>query len=374
MAGPNQSGPGPQPGIGTSGYSGASGASGSGGGGITNSAPANTIPVSDGTNLVPANTLASSLPVSTGSLTVTTAEPAPGAPIIGQDGGTNDLSAGDYRYRLVYNTNEGHTQGGTISDPITNDPLTNNPVSVTAPSGGLGSNFVTSVSIYRTAANGSVYKLVQAEVPLSEFPYADNVPDASLGATAPTTNTTANPKLVISPTAANIGRITDDGTTIKLAAPTGSISIGDPNTDASGTTLTVNNSSKSITSQATDLEVTEAYSKRVESAADATTSLYLLDELSNAGDITYNPYYADVIETDLGDSFDAVGGTKIRIVHAAKTITLTADPSTGVINLAAGKMGFYDKSNVTRPEVPAIPTPQNIVDALVALGLITQAS
>ncbi len=38
------------------------------------------------------------------------------------------------------------------------------------------------------------------------------------------------------------------------------------------------------------------------------------------------------------------------------------------------KVGFFGAAPVTRPQVPATPLPQDIVNALVALGLITQAS
>jgi hypothetical protein len=45
-----------------------------------------------------------------------------------------------------------------------------------------------------------------------------------------------------------------------------------------------------------------------------------------------------------------------------------------VIGFATGKVGFFDTPGVTRPEVPASPTVQDVVDALKALGLITQAT
>ena len=38
------------------------------------------------------------------------------------------------------------------------------------------------------------------------------------------------------------------------------------------------------------------------------------------------------------------------------------------------KVGFYGATPVVRPEVAATPDAQGIVDALVALGLVTQAS
>jgi hypothetical protein len=49
----------------------------------------------------------------------------------------------------------------------------------------------------------------------------------------------------------------------------------------------------------------------------------------------------------------------------------------GMVALAdatSARMGFFDATPVARPEVPATPTEQDIVDALVALGLVTQAA
>jgi hypothetical protein len=40
----------------------------------------------------------------------------------------------------------------------------------------------------------------------------------------------------------------------------------------------------------------------------------------------------------------------------------------------SGNVGFYGTTPVARPQVPAIVTAQNIVDALITLGLITQAA
>lgn len=39
-----------------------------------------------------------------------------------------------------------------------------------------------------------------------------------------------------------------------------------------------------------------------------------------------------------------------------------------------GNVGFYGTSPVAKPEVPAIATVQNVIDALIALGLVSQAS
>jgi hypothetical protein len=55
-------------------------------------------------------------------------------------------------------------------------------------------------------------------------------------------------------------------------------------------------------------------------------------------------------------------------------IDMTGDINMGGrLNHDGSHVGFYGKAPVTRPEVPAIPLAQDVVDALVALGLITQA-
>jgi hypothetical protein len=49
------------------------------------------------------------------------------------------------------------------------------------------------------------------------------------------------------------------------------------------------------------------------------------------------------------------------------------DMAGSAIGFTTTAMGFFGNSAVPRPEVPASPTEQDIVDALVALGLVTQA-
>lgn len=108
-----------------------------------------------------------------------------------------NLSVGKYRYRLVYKTATGeHTAAGSISKSIN---TTNNKKQIKlteiSPS---GSPDVDYIDIYRTAANGSIYKYVAtiANVLTDAYlEYSDNIADASLGATAPDDDTinTINP-------------------------------------------------------------------------------------------------------------------------------------------------------------------------------------
>lgn len=65
----------------------------------------------------------------------------------------------------------------------------------------------------------------------------------------------------------------------------------------------------------------------------------------------------------IGDVTAAINGTVLEVNDAAQSISL-----------ASTNLGFYGTAAVARPEVPASPTAQDIVDALVALGLITQAA
>lgn len=50
------------------------------------------------------------------------------------------------------------------------------------------------------------------------------------------------------------------------------------------------------------------------------------------------------------------------------------DDGTLVGRNSDGKVGFYGAAPVVRPVIAATPTAQGIVDALKALGLVTQAS
>ena len=123
-------------------------------------------------------------------------EPAPSAPSVSLGTGSGNVDNGVHRYAITFVTTEGETQAGGVSAPITiADKTITGKISLTEIQVG-GSN-VTSRKIYRTAANGSVYMLVATIADNSTTVFTDNVADASLGAQAPTVNTTADSLLTI---------------------------------------------------------------------------------------------------------------------------------------------------------------------------------
>jgi hypothetical protein len=68
-------------------------------------------------------------------------------------------------------------------------------------------------------------------------------------------------------------------------------------------------------------------------------------------------------EVGIGDIDDREDGTKVLV-----------DISNDAIEVKAANIGFFDKTPIARPEIPATPTAQDIADILVALGLATQAA
>jgi hypothetical protein len=176
------------------------------GGGITNTAPANTVPVSDGTNLVSADGLNSTLPVGDSSFAVTHAETAPAAP----DGtslngtGAGNVTNGIHRVKVTFITAEGETEAGTQSDAVN---VTDNTTDGKVYSGTLpvGSALVTARKVYMSTAGTSNYFLVTggtvANNDGSQF-LEINDSDATLLAStpAPSANTTADPLIKVSAT------------------------------------------------------------------------------------------------------------------------------------------------------------------------------
>ena len=150
------------------------------------------------------------LDVGGGTFTVLTQEAAPLAPSVALGAsGTNLLEAGNYQWKIVYKCGSTHTEAGAAGSVLTINPATQLPPVVSLPAG--YSNFVTAIDLYRTAVNdNSVFFVSALGLALTAFPYSDNLPDASLSGAAPTTNDTANPKLVVIPTSTNIGRIVED--------------------------------------------------------------------------------------------------------------------------------------------------------------------
>lgn len=123
-------------------------------------------------------------------------EPAPGV-ITAALAGTpiaGNVTAGAHRYLATFVTADGETQAGTVSAAVTvADAAVNGKVALTAIP--LGGALVTSRKLYRTAAGGSTYLLLATLADNTTTTYTDNTADASLGAGAPTTNTTSDPLL-----------------------------------------------------------------------------------------------------------------------------------------------------------------------------------
>lgn len=112
-----------------------------------------------------------------------------------------NVDNGAHRYRVTFVTADGETEGGTVSSAVTvADKTVNGKVSLTAiPVGGA---LVTSRKLYRTAAAGTVYMLLATIADNTTTTYTDNIADSSLGAGAPSSNTTADPLLGMLITAA----------------------------------------------------------------------------------------------------------------------------------------------------------------------------
>lgn len=123
-------------------------------------------------------------------------EPAPGAVTVALAAPAiaGNVTAGVHRYLATFVTADGETQAGTVSDPVTvADAAINGKVELTAiPIGGA---LVTSRKLYRTAAGGSTYLLLATIANNTATTYTDNIADASLGAGAPSSNTTGDPEL-----------------------------------------------------------------------------------------------------------------------------------------------------------------------------------
>ena len=118
-------------------------------------------------------------------------EPAPTAPTVAliSPAAAGNVDNGAHIYRVTFVTADGETEGGTVSSSVTvADKTTNGKVTVSAiPTGG---SLVTSRKLYRTIAGGSTYLLLATIADNTTTSYTDNIADSSLGAGAPTTNTT----------------------------------------------------------------------------------------------------------------------------------------------------------------------------------------
>lgn len=105
-----------------------------------------------------------------------------------------NVDNGAHRYLVTFTTADGETQAGTPTAAVTvADKTVNGKVTVSAIP--LGGGAVTARKLYRTVAGGSTYLLLATLADNTTTTYTDNIADASLGAGAPSTNTTADPQL-----------------------------------------------------------------------------------------------------------------------------------------------------------------------------------
>jgi uncharacterized phiE125 gp8 family phage protein len=126
-------------------------------------------------------------------LGTTAGEPVPIAPAVALSAVAGNVTAGAHRYLVTFVTADGETAAGDASAAVTTILATHGQVSISAiPLGGAA---VTSRKIYRTAAGGSTYLLLTTLANNTATTYTDNIADGSLGAQAPTTNTTVDPEL-----------------------------------------------------------------------------------------------------------------------------------------------------------------------------------
>lgn len=123
-------------------------------------------------------------------------EPAPGALTcaLASPAVAGNVTAGAHRYRATFVTADGETEAGAISGSVTvANAAVNGKVALSAIP--LGGALVAARKIYRTAAGGTTYLLLATLADNTTTTYTDNIADASLGAGAPSTNTTSDPGL-----------------------------------------------------------------------------------------------------------------------------------------------------------------------------------
>jgi uncharacterized phiE125 gp8 family phage protein len=121
-------------------------------------------------------------------------EPAPGAINVALGAGAGNVDNGAHRYLCTFVTADGETQAGDISALASvSDKSANGKIALSNIQ--IGGSNVTARKIYRTAAGGSTYLFLATIADNTTTTYTDNIADASLGAQAPSTNSTADPLL-----------------------------------------------------------------------------------------------------------------------------------------------------------------------------------
>jgi len=130
-----------------------------------------------------------------GRIDTSNQEPAPGAVTVAlaNPAAAGNVDNGAHRYLATFVTADGETEAGVESVAATvTDKTANGKVELTAiPIGGA---LVTARKLYRTAAGGSAYKLLATIANNTATTYTDNIADSSLGAGAPSANTTSDAK------------------------------------------------------------------------------------------------------------------------------------------------------------------------------------
>jgi len=121
-------------------------------------------------------------------------EPAPSVLTIALVVAAGNVTAGAHRYLATFVTADGETEAGAVSAAVTTILATHGQVAISAIP--IGGSAVTKRRLYRTAAGGSTYLLLYEITNNTATTYTDNIADGSLGAQAPTTNTTSDPELV----------------------------------------------------------------------------------------------------------------------------------------------------------------------------------
>ncbi len=125
-------------------------------------------------------------------------EPSPPAPTaaLASPSAPGNVDNGAHRYLVTFVTADGETDAGAATGAVTvADKAVNGQVALTNIA--TGGAAVTARKIYRTVAAGAVYKLLTTLANNTATTYTDNVADASLGADAPTANTTQDPHLTM---------------------------------------------------------------------------------------------------------------------------------------------------------------------------------
>ncbi|MGH9042665.1 MAG: hypothetical protein ACRDZ3_20815 [Acidimicrobiia bacterium] len=117
-----------------------------------------------------------------------------------------------------------------------------------------------------------------------------------------------------------------------------------------------------------DLSAFEGESISLTATEDAGVTLALSDETAQV-----------VVEKDEGAGVVSIFGAVAATVASDVDGSVFFSPGgsaviTGQDDSDTRKLGFWDATPIVQPEIPATPDAQDIADALVALGLITQAS